>query len=169
MSDVLSRELAAPGFDGGDIPAEDVRLVLLAALRSLQEGNSVRLYVADEPSLLERLKDARDGGAECLLTASLAVALSADRLYDGAWMENSSRVAWAMCCQAAELGIAYRQVQIRGYQLSDGTMSDDVVRGVLGIPEGQTVCTVVALGYSSIESKPLADDELDWTRINIVE
>lgn len=169
MSDVLSRELAAPGFDGGDIPAEGVRLVLRAALLAIQKGNSVQMYVTDEAALLERLKDARSGGAECLSGASLAVALTADRLYDGAWMENSCRVAWAMCRQAAELGLAYKLVQIRGYQLSDGTMSDDVVRGVLGIPEEQTVCAVVALGYSYIENNPAADDDLDWERIKIVE
>lgn len=169
MSDVLSKELTAPSFDGGDIPAKDVQLVMQAALRALQKGNSVHLYITDERGLLERLADARSEGAGCLRTASLAVVLAADRLYDGAWVENSSRVAWAMCRQAADLGVAYRQIQIRGYQLSDGTMSDEVVKGVLGISEEHTVCVVVALGYSGKGSVASIGDELDWERIHIIE
>ena len=169
MSDVLSKELSSQCFTGGDIPAEDVQLVLRAALLSMQKGNTVHLYVTDTNTLLERLSDARSEGAECLLTASLAVVVAADRLYDGAWVENSCRVAWAMCRQAAECGLSYRQIQIRGYQLADGTMSDDVVKGTLGIPEEQAVCTVVAIGYSAEERHAATDEELEWQRIHIIE
>lgn len=159
---------SAKSFRNGEIPPESVQQILRGALLTVygSANNTVELYVTDEKPLLERLSDVRDG-AEILKYSSMAVAVAADRLYDGSWIENSMTSVWAICSKAAELGVAYVPLQIRGYSLSDGMLSDEIVRGIMGIPESKTVCSIVALGYSEFESYKVEDDDLDWERVHI--
>lgn len=171
IEEILAMELGDRQFCRTEIQADDVEQVLRAALIATygKDGNTVELYPVEDPHLLERLADARDHGAECIAQAPMAVAVVADRLYDGAWVENCSAVVWAMCAQAAERQLAYRSVQIRGYQLADGTMSDEVVRGILDIPESRTVYAVVAIGTADKSAPPVEidDEQLEWQRIHI--
>ena len=169
ISKILSTFNEVEVFEKREIPPEDVEQLLVAALQTIRDdGNTCELYITDDKARLDRLADARDGGGESLLTAPLAVAVVADRLYDGAWVENCSAVAWALCFQAAELGLACNVVQIRGYSLTDGVMSDEVVRGILDIPDGKTVYSVIALGYSESHTDGDVAEELDWSRIHLV-
>lgn len=171
IEEILAMEIGDRQFCRTEIQADDVEQVLRAALIATygKDGNTVELYPVEDPHLLERLADARDHGAECIAQAPMAVAVVADRLYDGAWVENCSAVVWAMCAQAAERQLAYRSVQIRGYQLTDGTMSDEVVRGILDIPESKTVYAVVAIGTADKPAPPVEidDEQLEWQRIHI--
>lgn len=171
IEEILAMEIGDRQFCRTEIQADDVEQVLRAALIATygKDGNTVELYPVEDPHLLERLADARDHGAECIAQAPMAVAVVADRLYDGAWVENCSAVVWAMCAQAAERQLAYRSVQIRGYQLTDGTMSDEVVRGILDIPESRTVYAVVAIGTADKSAPPVEidDEQLEWQRIHI--
>lgn len=159
---------SARSFINGEIPPESVQQILRGALLTAYGSarNTMELYITDEKPLLERLSDVREG-AEILKYCSLAIIVVADRLYDGSWIENSLASVWAICSKASELGVAYAPLQIRGYSLSDGTLSDEMVRGIMEIPEGKTVCSIVALGYSEIESYKVEDDELDWERVHI--
>lgn len=171
IEEILAMEIGDRQFCRTEIQADDVERVLRAALIATygKDGNTVELYPVEDPHLLERLADARDHGAECIAQAPMAVVVVADRLYDGAWVENCSAVVWAMCAQAAERQLAYRSVQIRGYQLTDGTMSDEVVRGILDIPESRTVYAVVAIGTADKSAPPVEidDEQLEWQRIHI--
>ena len=171
IEEILAMEIGDRQFCRTEIQADDVEQVLRAALIATygKDGNTVELYPVEDPHLLERLADARDHGAECIAQAPMAVAVVADRLYDGAWVENCSAVVWTMCAQAAERQLAYRSVQIRGYQLTDGTMSDEVVRGILDIPESKTVYAVVAIGTADKSAPPVEidDEQLEWQRIHI--
>lgn len=171
IEEILAMEIGDRQFCRTEIQADDVERVLRAALIATygKDGNTVELYPVEDPHLLERLADARDHGAECIAQAPMAVVVVADRLYDGAWVENCSAVVWAMCAQAAERQLAYRSVQIRGYQLTDGTMSDEVVRGILDIPESKTVYAVVAIGTADKSAPPVEidDEQLEWQRIHI--
>lgn len=168
ISDIIERYRLKGEFQKKELSGDDIQEVVRAALLAMQdEGNSAELYLADEPQLLQRLADSREHGAESIAHCAIAFAITADRLYDGAWVEHCSSAAWMICMQAAELGISYSNIQIRGYSLSDGTMADDVVRGILDIPEGQTVYSIVALGYAKDEQEPPTDDSLKWEKIHI--
>lgn len=171
IEEILGNRLGDRHFLPCELPAESVEKILRAALLTAhgEEENSVELFVTDDTRLTERLADARDHGSECVLAAPLVVAVAADRLYDGAWVEHCSAAVWAMCAQAAEAGLAYSPVQIRGYRLTDGTMSDEVVRGTLDIPDSKTVYAVVAFGKAATESGAVAADStsLDWQRVHV--
>ncbi len=158
----------AKSFTEGEIPPETVQQILRGALLSAYGSaeNTMELYVTDEEPLLERLSDVREG-AEILKNCSLAIVVVADRLYDGSWIEHGLASVWAICSKAAEMGVAYVPLQIRGYSLSDGTLSDEIVRGIMEIPESKTVCSIVALGHSAVGNSRVEDENLDWERVHI--
>lgn len=167
---ILSPYTGALSFKSQELDAEDVQSLLQAALATTEQvdGNTCEIYVTDNRELLERLADAREHGAESLRQAPMALAIVADRLYDGAWVENCSTALWAMHVRATELGLACQAIQIRGYSLTDGVMSDDVVRGILGIPDGKTVYALLAVGYASRHDCGSEECEVDWGRVHLV-
>lgn len=171
ITDYLASYAEPRTFAAREIPAAHVQALLSAAL--LSEGcrgrNTCELYVTDDRARLDRLADVRDdSGAESLRTAPLAAAVVADRLYDGTWAENCAAVVWAVRLQAAELGIACSSVQIRGYSLTDGELSDDAVRGILDVPEGKTVYALLVLGYGGSMRAAADGEEPDWGRVHLV-
>lgn len=157
-------------FDTKEIPADDVRHLLQSALFTAKgnAANTCEFYVTDDVALMERLAGSREYGAEALLSAPLVVAIVADRLYDGAWIENCSAAEWAIRMEAASMGLTTVAIQIRGYSLSDGTLSDEVVRGILGVPDDKTVFALLAVGYVGECDGCDEDNELEWERIHIV-
>ncbi len=150
---------------------EALGLLLRAGLLFASEDaeDSLELYVTDDAHAIERLAEAREDRAGTILEAPFVVAVTADRLYDGAWVENCSRSVWMMCAQAASMKIAYCIVQIRGYALSDGTLADEVVRGILGIPDSKTVYALIAFGYAADYGSVAEEENLGWERIHIGE
>lgn len=170
IKEILHPLSASFSFDAREIPADDVQRLLQSALLTVMgnAANTCELYVTDDATLISRLADAREYGTEALQTAPLVVAVVADRLYDGAWVENCSAAEWAMRMEAASKGLTTVVVQIRGYSLSDGTLSDEVVRGILGVPDDKTVFALLAVGYAG--EYDVCDDgnELEWERIHIV-
>lgn len=170
IDEILGMHQAGGPFSRKDIPPENVQTILRAGLLTLsgRPSDTVELYLADDEALLERLADARSERNDGLHSASLAIVVAADRLYDGSWVEHCSEAVCAMIFQAVSLGLSYDAVQIRGYRLSDGTMSDDIVKGVMDIPVGQTVYAVLYIGYPAGEPDGVSE-ELLWDRIHIKE
>ncbi len=170
IKEILHPLSASFSFDAREIPADDVQRLLQSALLTVMgnAANTCELYVTDDATLISRLADAREYGTEALQTAPLVVAVVADRLYDGAWVENCSAAEWAMRMEAASMGLTTVAVQIRGYSLSDGTLSDEVVRGILGVPDDKTVFALLAVGYAGECDACDDDNELEWERIHIV-
>ncbi len=153
-----------------EIPADDVQRLLQSALATVKgnAANTVELYVTDDAALMARLADSRESGMEALRSAPLVIAVVADRLYDGSWVENCAAAEWAMRMEAADWGLTAVAMQIRGYSLSDGTMSDEVVRGTLGVPESKTVYSLLAVGYAADLGEESVDSEPEWERVHIV-
>jgi hypothetical protein len=56
---------------------------------------------------------------------------------------------------------------MKGHALNDGTSSEDVVRGILNIPQNLEVLCVVAFGHKADERKPQNEDKLKWENVHI--
>ena len=56
---------------------------------------------------------------------------------------------------------------MRGRGLSDGVSADEVIRGILDIPEDQSVLCVLAVGHKADERKPQNEDHLKWENVHI--
>ena len=156
-------------FTDEEIDAEDVRLIMRAALMSpTSKGQRAwQFVVVDDKMDLEKLSDAKDLGGQFIKSAPLAVVVLGDPVQNDCWVEDGAIAAISMQYQAEELGLGSCWVQMRGRGLSDGTTADTVIRGILDIPENLCVLCVVAIGHKADERKPQNEDKLKWENVHI--
>ena len=84
------------------------------------------------------------------------------------WAEDGSIAAVTMQYQAADLGLGscWAQVRLRGQD--DGTPATDLLRFLLGYPEGQQAVCIIAFGLPAIERKPQDEEKLKWENVHII-
>lgn len=168
FKDLVSLRRSHRRFTAEEIDAEDVRLILRAALMSpTSKGQRAwQFVVVDDPLDIEKLSDAKDMGSQFMKGAPLAVVVLGDPVQNDCWVEDGALAAVAMQYQAEELGIGSCWVQMRGRGLADGTSADTVIRGILDIPENFHVLCVVAFGHKADERKPQNEDRLKWEQVH---
>lgn len=156
-------------FTDDGIGAEEVRLILRAALMSPTSmgRRSWQFIVVDDKMLIEKIADAKDCGSQFLESSPLAVVILGNPLDNDCWIEDCSIAAYSMQLQAADLGLGSCWAQMRGRGLSDGTSADDVIHGVLGIPEDLKVLCVIGFGHPAEEKSAHDDDGLKWENVHI--
>lgn len=156
-------------FTAQEIDADDVRLILRAALMSpTSKGQRGWLFVVVEnKNDIEKLADAKELGSQFLKDAPLAIVVLGNPAENDCWVEDGSIAAISMQYQAEDLGLGTCWIQMRGRGLSDGTTADMVIRGVLNIPENLNVLCVLAVGYKADERKPQNEDKLKWENVHV--
>lgn len=156
-------------FTDKEIEAEDVQMILRAALMSpTSKGQRAwQFVVVDDKTDIEKLSDAKDMGGQFLKGAPLAIVVAGDPLQNDCWVEDGSIAAISMQYQAEELGLGSCWIQMRGRGLSDSTSADEVIRGILGLPDNMSVLCVLAVGHKADERKPQNEDKLKWENVHI--
>ena len=155
-------------FTDEEIDAEDVRLILRAALMSpTSKGQRAwQFVVVDDRQDIEKLSDAKEFGSQFLKNAPLAIVVLGDPMQNDCWIEDGSIAAISMQYQAEDLGLGSCWIQMRGRGLSDGTSADTVIRGILDIPENLSVLCVLAFGHKADERKPQNEEKLKWENVH---
>ena len=156
-------------FTAQEIDADDVRLILRAALMSpTSKGQrGWQFVVVENKNDIEKLADAKELGSQFLKDAPLAIVVLGNPAENDCWVEDGSIAAISMQYQAEDLGLGTCWIQMRGRVLSDGTTADMVIRGVLNIPENLNVLCVLAVGYKADERKPQNEDKLKWENVHV--
>lgn len=169
FKELVRKRRSYRSFAEEEISAEDVRLILRAALMSpTSKGRrSWQFVVVDDKLDIEKLADAKDAGAKFLKKASLAIAIMDDPLCNDCWIEDCSIAAVSMQYQAEDLGIGSCWAQMRGRGLADGTSADDVIRGILDVPENMKTLCVLGFGRKGEERKQQDEDALKWENVHI--
>ena len=155
-------------FTEEEIDAEDVKLILRAALMSpTSKGQRAwQFVVVEDKTDLEKLSDAKDMGGQFLKDAPLAIVVLGDLLQNDCWVGDGAIAAISMQYQAEALGLGSCWIQMRGRGLSDGTSADTVIQGVLDIPENLSCLCIVAVGHKADERKPQNEDRLKWENVH---
>ena len=155
-------------FTEQEIDADDVRLILRAALMSpTSKGQRAwQFVVVDDKQDIEKLADAKNLGSQFLKGAPLAIVVLGDPVQNDCWVEDGSIAAISMQYQAEDLGLGSCWIQMRGRGLSDGTSADTVIRGILDIPENLNVLCILAIGHKADERKPQNEDKLKWENVH---
>ena len=169
FKDLAQKRRSHRKFTEQEIDAEDVRLILRAALMSpTSKGQRAwQFVVVDNKTDIEKLADAKDLGSQFLKGAPLAIVVLGDPLQNDCWVEDGSIAAISMQYQAEDLGLGSCWIQMRGRGLSDGTSADTVIRGILDIPENLNVLCVLAVGYKADERKLQDEEKLKWENVHI--
>ncbi|MBR4898465.1 MAG: nitroreductase family protein [Prevotella sp.] len=169
FKDLVQQRRSHRKFTTEEIDAEDVKLILRAALMSpTSKGQRAwQFVVVDDPTDIEKLADAKDLGSQFLKGAPLAIVVLGDPQQNDCWIEDGSIAAIAMQYQAADLGLGSCWAQMRGRGLEDGTTADTVIQGVLDIPENLHVLCILGIGHPADERKPQNEDKLKWENVHI--
>lgn len=156
-------------FTEKEVDANDVQLILRAALMSPTAKNSRawRFVVVDNKTDIAKMADAKEGGATFMAGAPLAIVVLGNPDEDECWIEDRSIAAISMQYQAEELGLGSCWVQMRGRGLSDGTRANDIIRGILSLPENMQVLCVLAIGHPADERPMQNEDRLKWENVII--
>ena len=99
--------------------------------------------------------------------AAVAIVVTGDPLQNDCWVEDGAIAAISMQYQAEDVDLGTCWIQMRGRGLSDGTAADDVIRGVLGLPDNYNVLCIIAVGQKADERKPQNEDKLKWENVHI--
>ncbi len=156
-------------FAHAEISPEDLQTILRAALMSPTSKNqrNWKFVVVEDPELLQKLSEAKDAGAAFIAKAPIAVVVLGNSTENDCWIEDASIAAITMQYQAEELGIGSCWAQMRGRGLSDGVSANEVIRGLLNIPENYSVLCVVAFGLKCDERKPQNEEKLKWGQVQV--
>lgn len=156
-------------FSDREIAPDDVVNILQAALISPSSMNrrSWHFVVVDDRADLEKLSDAKEHGAKLIEGATMAVVVAVNETTNSCWVEDASIAAVSMQYAAAEQGIGSCWVEMRNRYLADGTEAEEVVRGILDIPEDMRILCVVAFGYPGEEKPRHHEEELKWEQVHI--
>ena len=156
-------------FTGQEVDANDVQLILRAALMSPTAKNSRawRFVVVDNKMDIEKISEAKNGGAAFLAGAPLAIVVLGNPDEDECWIEDGSIAAVTMQYQAEELGLGSCWIQMRGRGLSDGTSANDIIHGILSLPGELQVLCVLAIGHPADERPLQNEDRLKWENVTV--
>ncbi len=154
-----------------EIDSEKVKLIIRAALMSptSKGGRAWQFIVVDDKEKIEKLSEAKEQGAKFLKSSPLAIVVLGDKNVDDCWIEDGSIAAISMQYQAEDLGLGSCWVQMRGRGLSDGTSSDEIIRGILGIPDNLFVLCVIAVGNIEEKRRPQNEEALKWENVHVNE
>ena len=169
FEELVAKRRSHRRFQQTEIEPEQVQKLLRAALMApTSRGRQLWQFVAvDNKSDLEKLADAKESGASFVKDAALAIVVLGNHELNDCWVEDGSIAAISMQYQAEELGLASCWVQIRGRRLSDGTLSADVVRGILDIPDDLDVLCILAFGKPSNTLPPHDEASLKWENVRL--
>lgn len=169
LHDLLINRRSIRRFTDTQIPAEDVKLIMEAALMapSSKSSRPWHFVLVDDRETLERLSQCRQAGAGPVAKATLAVVVCADSSLTGPWIEDSTIAATYIQLQAQDLELGSVWIQVRDRFDAEGIPADENIQGILGIPETISIECIVVLGYPDEKKNPQNTDKLLWERVHI--
>lgn len=150
------------------VSADDVKTIIEAALLS-PSSKSVRPWqfvVTDDRDTLMALSRCKERYQTSIAGAAFAVVVTADPGKSDCWLEDASIAANQMHLQAAALGLGSCWVQVMGRD-NGPEPSEDIVRGVLGIPEYMPVVCIMTFGHPDEQRKPVDPSRLQWEKVHL--
>lgn len=168
FKDLVQMRRSHRKYTDEEINPEDVQTIMRAALMSpTSKGRRAWQFVlVDNKADIEKLADAKAHFSQFLKEAPLAIVVLGDPMENPCWIEDASVAAITMQYQIEELGLGSCWIQMRNEVLSDGTTSDEVIRGVLDIPENMNCLCILAVGHAADQRKPQFEDRLKWENVH---
>ncbi len=168
FKDLVQMRRSHRKYTDEEINPEDVQTIMRAALMSpTSKGRRAWQFVlVDNKVDIEKLADAKAQFSQFLKEAPLAIVVLGDPVENPCWIEDASVAAITMQYQIEDLGLGSCWIQMRNEVLSDGTTSDEVIRGVLDIPENMNCLCILAVGHAADQRKPQSEDRLKWENVH---
>ena len=171
FKDLIQTRRSCRTFTDEQLSEEQTVSLMRAALMSpsSHRTNGWQFVLVDDKEKLHALSACKEHGSGLIDGAPLAIVVCVDSSVSDVWVEDASIATLMIQLQAEELGLGSCWVQVRCRKTIDGRNSDDVVRGILGIPETMEVLSIVAVGHKAREAKPFDEERMQWEKVHIGE
>ena len=167
--ELLKHRRSSRVFTGEPIDKEMVCDLLRATLMS-PSGHRINPWefiLVDDKETLKALSKSKEHGSGLLEGAAMAVVVIGDTTKTDVWIEDCSIATIILQLAAEDMGLGSCWVQIRRRMDAQGNVSEDVVRGLLGIPEKYAVQSIVAIGHKAREIPPFDEEKMQWDKVHI--
>lgn len=148
---------------------QDIRTILRAALMSpsARARRNWSFLVSRDKSKIGALSQIREHGSGFLAGAPVIIAVAGQPSENDLWREDCAIAAVSMQYQAADLGLGSCWCHVFGREgLEPGSLAEDKVKEILGIPEDLSVLCVLGIGHWTDERKVQEDSALRWDRVH---
>lgn len=168
LLDLIQNRRSYRKFKPTAVEEEKIKKLTQAALMAPagKRFNEWEFVVVTDKETLKKLSESKDGGADFVADAPLAIVVLTDRETGDIQIEDASIAATFIWLEAADLDLGACWVQTRNRKDKDGRPSQDCVREILGIPERYEVQCMMAIGYKDQERKPYDKDKLAYEKIH---
>ena len=142
------------------VDPEKIDQLIEIALRSpsSRSFNPWEFIVVTDPTLLQKLSEAKPHGATFLKNAPLGIVVCADPAKCDVWIEDASIASIFLHLAAESMGLGSCWIQIRKRRHDQTQTAEEYIRELLGIPDNLHVESIVAIGHPA-ESKPAHSKE----------
>jgi nitroreductase len=166
MLDILRNRRSIRRYKDKDIEPATIDLLKEAALRSpsSRDIKPWRFFFIQDRGLLKRLSRAKEHGSSFLEGARLGVVVCADESESDVWIEDCSIASIIMQLAGQSMGLGSCWIQIRNRMHSTNLSSEDYVKGILDLPEGMKVESIISFGYPDEEKTPVQKEDLDYDK-----
>lgn len=153
-------------YTGKDITEEQIKRLLEAAMAAPSAHNSQpwEFVVVRDKEMRNKLSKVHQYAWMCA-GAPLVIAVCGDK-GDIQWIEDCSAATENILITAAEIGLGGCWIAARGTKYS-GRDDEQVIRGILGIPDTIGVLGMLSLGYPDEEKAPrtqYTEDKVHWEK-----
>jgi nitroreductase len=154
-------------FQDKQVEAEKIDLLIEAALRSPSSRGfqPCEFIVVSDKGLLEKLSRSKQHGSTFLRNAPLGIVVCADPNKSDVWIEDSSITSIFIHLAAESLGLGSCWIQIRGRMHNGEKTAQEYISGILTIPGGLMVESIIAAGYPDEKKPPVKKEELQYNKI----
>jgi nitroreductase len=151
------------------VEAEKIDLLVEAALRapSSRGFNPWAFIVLTDREMLKRLAASKPHGASFLARAPLGIVVCGDTRRSDVWVEDTSIACTYIQLAAESLDLGSCWIQIRERKRDDGTNAGDFIAGLLEIPPGFNVESIIAVGYPAETKPPHEKGELQFEKVHV--
>lgn len=167
--DLLLHRRSVRQYTDERVPREQLEQIVRAGLLS-PTGRNKRdweFVVVEDRDALERLAEARSGGAAKMLSgAAAAIAVFGDPSATDVWCEDCSIAMSNMHLMADSLGLGSCWIQGRLRMAEDGRSTDEFVRELLGAPERLTLEAMLSIGVPAKRPAARTLDDIDASKVH---
>ena len=154
--ELLQKRRSIRKFTTQKVETEKVEMLIRAALTS-PTGNGKNHWdfiIVEDIETLLALSESNPHGAKFISDAPLAIVVVGDPQKSDTWVEDCSIASIILQLEAEDLGLGSCWVQVHNREHNKTRMANEYIKELLGVPQGKSVLSIVAIGYPDQVKEP---------------
>ena len=157
LKNILDKRRSTRKFSDRKVEKQKLETIVNMTLQapSSRNSRSTRLWVVEQPELLQHIADMRDYGSAFVKNAAAAILVMGDKTATDLWIDNCAISATILQLSIVDEGLASCWVHV-----------NEFLREKLNIPENYGILCAIALGYSDFEPAALpayeGEERVKW-------